>query len=331
MRISIGSVHYDAAHLSGFGMGYLGALTLPAIQLPNGVVGQPYAPTKIQASGFSGSVTGWSMPSGKYPDGLGAGSGGSNFEYVTLQGTPTSAGTFNFTIKVTDASGASATQSYTVVITCPSGYVDSGLSGLGYRLGIGCASGLSGKCVPIAVTQPPPITLPTLSLPAMQLPNGVAGQPYQATPIIAVGYAGSVVGWSMSSGLYPPGITGPSGGSNFEHITLQGTPTEAGVYNFTIVVQDSAGRTAQQSYSITIICPSGYVDSGMSGLTGVTISGLQGLTGKCVSSTTGSTAGSTGSFLSTIGADWAGMSQTTQYAVYGGLALAAYFLFFKKR
>jgi hypothetical protein len=97
-----------------------------------------YGPTTLQATGGVGTLT-WTVSAGSLPPGLsGLPSTGST---VTISGTPTTQGTFNFTVRVTDSLGQSDTQALSITIN-----------------------------------QPPPVSITTPSLPA-----GSIGQPYNQT------------------------------------------------------------------------------------------------------------------------------------------------------
>jgi len=85
------------------------ALAITTVSLPNDTLGNAYAQT-LAASGGTTPYT-WSISAGALPTGLDLNS----FTGV-LSGTPSTAGTFNFTIKVTDNVSATATQAYSVVI-----------------------------------------------------------------------------------------------------------------------------------------------------------------------------------------------------------------------
>jgi len=87
------------------------ALAIATTSLPDGMVGQSYL-ASIDSTGGVAPLT-WSIQSGALPDGLslGAGSG-------TITGTPTTSGTFAFTVAVTDANvpASVATQALSIVI-----------------------------------------------------------------------------------------------------------------------------------------------------------------------------------------------------------------------
>jgi hypothetical protein len=68
----------------------------------NGEVGVAYAPVALAATGGVQPYT-WSVVAGALPGGLAIGSDG------TVSGTPTSAGTFNFTVQAADSGNSTAT------------------------------------------------------------------------------------------------------------------------------------------------------------------------------------------------------------------------------
>ncbi|MBI1764047.1 MAG: S8 family serine peptidase, partial [Acidobacteria bacterium] len=73
----------------------IGDLAVATATLPDGKTGQPYA-QNLQATGGIPAYT-WSLLSGALPAGLSFNNAGA------LAGTPTQAGTFNFTVRVTDS------------------------------------------------------------------------------------------------------------------------------------------------------------------------------------------------------------------------------------
>jgi hypothetical protein len=87
-------------------------ITLSPTSLANGTVGTAYSQT-VTASGVATTWT-YSRSSGTLPGGLTL-----NSSTGVLSGTPTSAGSFNFTIAATGANGCSASQAYTVVVSNP--------------------------------------------------------------------------------------------------------------------------------------------------------------------------------------------------------------------
>jgi len=88
-------------------------ITLSPTTLPNGVVGTPYSQT-ISASGGTAPYT-FTVTAGALPPGLTLSLAG------LLSGTPTTIGTFTFTVTATDANGCPGSQPYTITINaaCP--------------------------------------------------------------------------------------------------------------------------------------------------------------------------------------------------------------------
>jgi hypothetical protein len=88
------------------------SIVISPLSLINGIVGSSYTQTLTQ-TGLSGTPT-WSVSVGTLPAGLIiAGATG------IISGTPTTAGTSNFTISVTNGAGCTQTKIYSIVITCP--------------------------------------------------------------------------------------------------------------------------------------------------------------------------------------------------------------------
>jgi hypothetical protein len=84
------------------------AVTITTATLPGGTVGTAYNQT-VSATGGTPPLT-ITAPAASLPPGLTLTNDG------VLSGTPTTAGSFTFTVTATDLVGATGTQSYTVVI-----------------------------------------------------------------------------------------------------------------------------------------------------------------------------------------------------------------------
>jgi hypothetical protein len=132
----------------------------PPPPLPPATTQTPYS-VAFQAIGGSGSIIDWSVVAGGLPNGLSlnAGSG-------LLSGTPTTAGTSNFSIRVTDSDSEQATAAYAITVTA---------------------------LPAVAITTPSP------------LPNGTVGSAYSVT-LAASGGSGGYTGWTVAVGELPPGI-----------------------------------------------------------------------------------------------------------------------------
>jgi hypothetical protein len=164
---------------------------------PSGVVGVAYSHT-FPAAGGTPAYT-FAIISGSLPTGVTL-----NTSTGTAAGTPTIAGTYPFTIQVTDSFSVTASVPCSIVIAAP------GLS-------ISCASP----------------------------PAGTVGQGYShAFP--ATGGTTPYI-FSIISGALPPGVV-----LNSSTGLVGGTPTMAGVFNFTIQVMDATSATASVACFITI-------------------------------------------------------------------------------
>ena len=99
------------------------ALTITTTSVPDGSVGAQYNATVNAAGGLQ--PYNWSIISGSLPPGLSL----NNNNTLTINGQPTTTGTYNFTLQVTDNENTpvSVSNSYTIVIgTQPPGYTVSG-------------------------------------------------------------------------------------------------------------------------------------------------------------------------------------------------------------
>ncbi len=95
------------------GSGGCGTITIAPATLPAATVGIAYSQT-LTATGGTGPYT-FAVTTGSLPAGLTLGAGG------TISGTPSAAGTSNFTVQATDAAACTGTQSYTFTVNNPSG------------------------------------------------------------------------------------------------------------------------------------------------------------------------------------------------------------------
>lgn len=129
--------------------------------LPPGTTSQPYS-LAFAAVGGSGTYSQWAVSAGSLPPGLSlaAGSG-------VLSGTPTTAGTFNFTVRVTDSDGVQAIRGYAITVAVQA---------------------------PLAITTAPP------------LPGATVGSAYNLT-FAASGGSGGYTGWIVAVGQLPPGLS----------------------------------------------------------------------------------------------------------------------------
>ena len=140
------------------------APSITTTTLPNGTVNAAYNQT-LTATGDT-PIT-WTLGSGTLPDGLGLSSGG------VISGTPTAAGTFNFTVKAENGVSPDATKVLRIMIS-------------------------NAPVTPV----PPTITTTVL-------PNGTVNAAYNQT-LTATG--DTPITWTLDSGTLPDGLGLSSGG-----------------------------------------------------------------------------------------------------------------------
>lgn len=180
--------------------------------LPVAQVGVAYS-TQAMASGGSGSYT-WSL-SGSLPAGL-------TFSAGRISGVPTTAGSSNFSITVTDLNLGSMQSQFFTLAVLPGG---------------------AG-----------------LTITNTAFPNGVVGQPYQQTLTSTPGCStpfSPVPVFRLASGSLPPGlaITQPAD----RVYAISGTPTTGGAYPFTLSVTDACGAQVTAPFTITVTNGNGPV------------------------------------------------------------------------
>ncbi|NWJ97560.1 MAG: putative Ig domain-containing protein, partial [Chloroflexi bacterium] len=97
-----------------------GTITLTPVTLPGGIVNQGYS-QNVTATGGTAPYT-YTVATGALPTGLTLNNG-------TISGTPTVAGTFNFTITATDSNGGVGSQAYTITIVSTGGFNSNPIPG----------------------------------------------------------------------------------------------------------------------------------------------------------------------------------------------------------
>ena len=107
-----GAVTLDTNNVNTCGVSVCPIITVNPASLPNGSVGTPYSQT-VSASGGTAPFT-FSISSGALPTGLIL-----NGATGAITGTPTTVGTFTFTITATDATGCTGSRLYTITIASP--------------------------------------------------------------------------------------------------------------------------------------------------------------------------------------------------------------------
>ena len=140
------------------------ALAITPPTFPTGIIGAAYSAQTFTATGGSGAGYTYTLASGALPAPLALGANG-----TIASATPTASGAFNFTVKVTDSFGDTATTSQltitidpALVITPPT--FPTGIVGVAYPAETFTASGGSGAGYTYALASgalPAPLTLGT--------------------------------------------------------------------------------------------------------------------------------------------------------------------------
>jgi hypothetical protein len=180
---------------------------LPAT-LPAGALGQPYTQT-LSASGGSAPYT-FSISSGSLPPGLLLSAAG------LVSGTPTSVGSFTFTVQASDANGCIGARTYTIVInTFVCGTINvfpatlpAPLLGVPYNQSVGASGGsapytfaVSAGAIPAGLTF---IATGTASASLIGTPNALGAYTFTVSATDALGCTGNqTYGLQLVAGSVP--------------------------------------------------------------------------------------------------------------------------------
>ncbi|MBI3365189.1 MAG: putative Ig domain-containing protein, partial [Ignavibacteriae bacterium] len=253
--------------------------------LPGGRVGVSYDHT-ITATGGTAPY-GFAILSGPLPGGLTLLSSGA------ITGTPTTVGTFSFTVNATDVQGCTGSKLYAISIECPTiiispSTVPDGTVGSSYLQTLTASGGtapysfaVTTGLLPGGLTLPPtgilsgtPTTagIYSFTVTATDAQGCSGSRGYSVTmecPIITVNPAtlsGGTAGTSYSQTISAGGGTAPytfgvTSGSLPTGLTLStaglltGTPSTVGTYTFTLTAADAQTCTGIRAYSVEIVCP----------------------------------------------------------------------------
>jgi uncharacterized protein (TIGR03437 family) len=255
-------------------------LILGPASLPAGIVNGTYSQT-FTASGGNGGLYTYSL-TGAIP-GLTLSSG-------TLSGTPTAAGTYNFTIGLSDGSPftpAFTPKSYSITVysaimigpaTIPAAdlqvnylqtFTASGGTGSGYTYSINTTFPGLTLNASTGVLIGPPSSGGSFTITARDSAGFTGAQNYTLTvnptltlspATLASGQVGT--GYSQAftasggSGGYTYSLVGSApGGLSLNLGVLSGSPTVSGQFSFSISAKDSLGGTATNAYTLTIANP----------------------------------------------------------------------------
>ncbi len=252
--------------------------------VPGGTISQAYSAALIVAGGTAPYL--FQLASGALPPGLALAPGTG-----VISGTPTSIGTFNFSVTVTDSSGLNHTQSYALpildaftnsTVTLPSGTV-----GAAYNATIVTSGGVAPVTFALGPEPlPAGLTLNTSTGAITGTPTTAGTSTFTITPTdAALRTAARTYTVTVSSAFTISTLTLPNGTVGAAYATtvptqggvgavtfavttgtlpaglslvpstgaISGTPTTAAASTFTITATDSSAQTAQRSFTVTIV------------------------------------------------------------------------------
>jgi hypothetical protein len=250
------------------------------VTLPGATVGVGYSDTLLAAGG-TGPYT-WAITAGLPPGGLSLRTNGN------LTGTPTIAGTFTFTVQVTDSKGHQASAQLSITVTAVLSIVTStlpgGTTGAAYSQQLAASGGTppyswsivsgalpGGLSLSSSGSISGTISAAGSFLFTVQVTDSASATATRQFSISAVvglsittaaalpnaflnsAYSETLTASGGSS--YTWALTGgalPSGLTLSSAGAITGTPTAAGASNFTATVTDSASATASQAFTLVV-------------------------------------------------------------------------------
>ncbi len=259
------------------------ALAVSAGTLPTGEVTIVYGAQLASTGGVA--PIGWTLAAGSLPPGLGLSSTGA------IAGTPTVAGTFNFTAQAIDNLQTSASRAFSIVINALpvlSGNPPQGEMGQAYLSNLTATLGTTPYTFSIrSGALPPGLTLNASSGAISGTPTAAGNYGFTAAVTDALGGSNAAafsinvlstlaittvdlpdgrVGGGYSAVFSASGGTGgyvwsltsgslPPGLTFSSNGTISGTATGPANATFTVQVKDSFGATVSRGFSISILSP----------------------------------------------------------------------------
>ncbi|MEX2527409.1 MAG: putative Ig domain-containing protein [Gemmatimonadota bacterium] len=182
-------------------------ITISTSQLPDGRVGVPYGPVRLESSGGSGMVRSWTLVGGLLPSGLSLDSTG------VLQGIPSQTGDFPLQLRVDGVEGRADTRALRLRI-CPApvelrpGESWSGVPAAPGGCGILLPSGSPGDRYGVALVRAT-LSVAVADVHQVTLITALADTTPVASPLAA--------GGSVPRVATPPGLDAFSGTEGFHH------------------------------------------------------------------------------------------------------------------
>jgi Domain of unknown function (DUF1929)/Bacterial Ig domain/Putative Ig domain len=143
-------------------------LTITTASLSGGTVGSAYSSTLLLSGGTSPYV--WTITSGSLPNGLSI-----NAQTAAITGTPTVAGTYNFTVQAKDSNGAIATRPLSIVVVGVNQASTLGLSSIGSLLDSGSSNNINGS----KITTSNAVNLTSMSVYVKTIDSSTANRSFQ--------------------------------------------------------------------------------------------------------------------------------------------------------
>ena len=259
--------------------------TITTSALPNGSVGTVYTAPALAATGGTPPYT-WTVSSGSLPAGLSLSADG------VVSGTPTAAGTSNFTVQVKDSLSQTATKALSITVVAglsiSTASLPDGVVKVAYAAKVAATGGTPPYSFALSsgASLPPGLTLAstgdisgtpttagayTFGINVFDATQKTASQTFKVTinPALAFTTTSLPAGTRGKSYSASIGATGglpayafavtvgslPAGLSLAGGGAISGTPTASGTSTFTVRLSDQTGTAVTQSFSIAIAEP----------------------------------------------------------------------------
>jgi hypothetical protein len=255
-------------------------LTISTVSFPNSVIGSSYGQA-LSATGGQPPYT-WNVSGGALPAGLSLNGG-------QVNGTPTTSGTFQFSVRLSDSAGTTATKNFAIQVSAALTIVTSSLTSL--KTGVAAAQQLSaaGGVPPylwslVSGGLPPGLTLsPSGSISGTPTSQGTFTFTVRVTDSAAVSaqltftlvittslgistcpVSNATQGQSYASsavaiGGQPPYTWTLASGTlpagvlfNGSSGGLSGIPTDSGTYPYTLLITDQGGNTSTRDCQLAV-------------------------------------------------------------------------------
>ncbi len=275
------------------GSGIAATLKITPASLPDATVGTVYSAT-LSASGGTAPYT-WSISSGSLPGGLLLSTGG------TISGAPPTAGTFTFTVAVSDTKNDTGSLALQIVVISPltitTSSLPGGTVGTSYSQALAATGGSGGYTWSVTSGALPAGLALSASGSITGTPTAAATASFTVTvtdsgnrtaakalgitilaplTVTTSSLPNGTVGTSYSQTLAATGGSGgftwsltsgalPAGLALSASGSITGIPTAVATASFTVTVTDSGNRTAAKALGITVLAPLTVTTSSLPG------------------------------------------------------------------